>query len=55
MANKAMLLEALADFAEKNVGFADAYHAAFMRHHGIATVYSCDRDFDRLGVERKEG
>ncbi len=54
VSNRTLLIEALSNYAAKNVDFIDAYNAAFMRHHSINTIFSYDRDFDRLGVDRRE-
>jgi predicted nucleic acid-binding protein len=38
-----LLLIAINDFADKNVGFIDAYNAAWATKHGITDVYTYDR------------
>jgi predicted nucleic acid-binding protein len=44
-----LLLDALESYADKNVDFADAYNAAWMREQGIEAVYTFDRrHFGRL-------
>lgn len=50
--NKSLILEALASYATSNVDFVDTYNAAFMRHRSIETIYSYDKDFDRLNLKR---
>jgi predicted nucleic acid-binding protein len=53
--DEALLIEALALFAEHNVDFADALLAARMRRRGTTDVVSFDRHFDRLpGIRRVE-
>ena len=38
---------------DETLGARDALHLAVMAHHGIARVFSFDRDFDgRTGIER---
>ena len=52
--NKAVLLSALRNFAQTNVDFVDAYHAAIAAAESIA-IASFDRDFDQFaGVKRVE-
>jgi predicted nucleic acid-binding protein len=52
--NKARLLSALRNFAQTDVNFVDAYHAAIAVAESIA-VASFDRDFDQFaGVKRVE-
>ena len=52
--NKATLLSALRNFAQTDVNFVDAYHAAVAAAESIA-IASFDRDFDQFaGVERVE-
>ncbi len=50
--NKATLLSALRNFAQTDVNFVDAYHAAVAAGESIA-IASFDRDFDQFaGVKR---
>jgi predicted nucleic acid-binding protein len=52
--NKATLLSALRNFAQTDVNFVDAYHAAVAAAESIA-IASFDRDFDQFaGVKRVE-
>ena len=52
--NKAVLLSALRNFAQTDVDFVDAYHAAIAAAESIA-IASFDRDFDQFaGVKRVE-
>ncbi|HEY5992374.1 MAG TPA: PIN domain-containing protein [Candidatus Udaeobacter sp.] len=52
--NKARLLSALRNFAQTNVNFVDAYHAAIAAAESVG-IASFDRDFDQLaGVKRVE-
>lgn len=52
--NKAVLLSALRNFAQTDVDFVDAYHAAIAAAESIA-IASFDRDFDQVaGVKRVE-
>lgn len=52
--NKARLLSALRSFAQTDVNFVDAYHAAIAGAESIA-IASFDRDFDQFaGVKRVE-
>ena len=48
IANKAIFLEALSLFTEKNISFTDAYIAAQMKRANQNEIYSYDRDFDRI-------
>jgi predicted nucleic acid-binding protein len=42
-------------YVNRNVSFADAYHAILMRQNKIGEVVSFDRDFDRVsGIRRVE-
>ncbi len=52
--HKATLREAVASFAQHNVDFVDAYHAAEIRRRQIKRIYSYDEDFGRLHVRRDE-
>jgi uncharacterized protein len=53
--DKATVLEALDLFADRNMSFGDAYHAALMKRLGLTEVYSFDGDFDRVpGLTRLE-
>jgi predicted nucleic acid-binding protein len=52
--NKARLLSALRNFAQTNVNFVDAYHAAVAAAESVG-IASFDRDFDQFtGVKRVE-
>lgn len=52
---KARMLRALGLYADLNLPFADAYHAAVALDTGIAEILSFDRDFDRIaGITRFE-
>src|SRR5262245_18731714 len=52
--NKARLMSALRNFAQTDVNFVDAYHAAIAAAESIA-IASFDRDFDQFaGVKRVE-
>jgi predicted nucleic acid-binding protein len=52
--NKAVLLSALRNFAQTDVNFVDAYHAAIAAAESIA-IASFDRDFDQfVDVKRVE-
>lgn len=48
LAEKALCLEVLDLYVEKNISYADAYNAAWMLAHGVSEVYSWDREFDRV-------
>ena len=52
--NKAMLVNALRNFAQTDVNFVDAYHAAVATAESIG-IASFDRDFDQFaGIKRIE-
>jgi predicted nucleic acid-binding protein len=52
--NKGILLGALRNFAETDVNFVDAYHAAIAATKSIS-IASFDRDFDQFaGIKRVE-
>jgi len=52
--NKSTLLRALRNFAQTDVNFVDAYHAAVAAAESVA-IASFDRDFDQVtGVKRVE-
>jgi len=40
---------ALGLYLKKNISFADAFNACFMKRQGIKEIYSYDEDFDRMG------
>lgn len=46
--NKNLLSEAIIVYSTYNVDFIDAYQAVLMQHADINTIYSYDRDFDKL-------
>lgn len=46
--HKELLMESVGLYKLKNVDFIDACNAIFMLEKGIRTVYSYDRDFDRI-------
>lgn len=52
--NKRTLLRALDIWVEHSVDFVDALSVAQMERLGIRTIATFDRDFDRLGVTRRE-
>ncbi len=53
--DRAVILHALALFAEKNIDFSDALIAAEMPARGYTEIYSYDRDFDKMPeIERVE-
>ena len=54
MINKRLILEALTDYVNEKVDFIDAYNAHYMKHRKISSIYSYDKDFDKLGVHRIE-
>lgn len=52
---KDRLHEALDNYLQYNVSFADAYHAVLCIEEGLSPVLSFDHDFDRLaGITRVE-
>jgi len=48
LADKALFKNAFDQFVEKNIAFADAYHAVWMQRRGVTEIYSWDREFDRI-------
>ena len=55
LASKHVFLRALDLYVAHNLSFADAFNAAQMAARGIATIYTWDKDYDRVpGVERVE-
>lgn len=46
--DKAILVNAVNVYEEKNIGFIDAYNYSYMKANGIDEIYSFDRDFDKL-------
>ncbi len=55
LVNKHLYQRALDLFASKNVSFADAFNAIYMRSQGLSEIYSWDADFDKLeGFDRLE-
>lgn len=52
---KQLCLAALDLYVERNISFADCYHAVYLRAGGIPEIYSWDTDFDKLeGITRVE-
>lgn len=55
MVNKAVWQDALELYVRKNIAFADAYNATYMKAYGVQEIYSWDTDFDRIeGIKRLE-
>lgn len=51
--DKELYPQAFDFFINKNISFADAYNAAYMKANGLSEVYSWDGHFDRIdGVSR---
>ncbi|MBS3984113.1 MAG: PIN domain-containing protein [Selenomonadales bacterium] len=54
-AGKALVADALALYAEKNIDWSDAFIAGQMTGMKLRTIYSFDKDFDRIpGIQRVE-
>jgi predicted nucleic acid-binding protein len=52
---KRMFREVFDMYAELNISFVDAYHAALMKRLGLTDIVTFDRQFDRVpGVSRLE-
>ena len=45
---RAILLEAINIYAERNISFIDAYDYSYMKANKVVEIYSLDRDFDKL-------
>lgn len=53
--NKHIYQQAFDLYINKNISFADAYNAAYMLTEHISTIYSWDKDFDKIeGIVRLE-
>ena len=53
--NKHVYPQAFDLYINKNISFADAYNAAYMLIEHISTIYSWDKDFDKIeGIFRLE-
>jgi predicted nucleic acid-binding protein len=53
--NKSLYKRAFDLYCQRNIGFTDAYNAAYMEARGVREVYSYDTDFDRVeGIRRVE-
>ena len=53
--DKDALADALVLYGRKNIDFIDAYHAVFMKYHGLREIYSYDEDFDIIeDIQRRE-
>jgi|SRR5579859_5506494 len=53
--NKLVYIRALDLYAEKNIPFADAFNASYMKAHDLSEIYSFDTDFDKIdGITRIE-
>lgn len=48
LAEKEVCLRALDLYVERNIAFADAYHAIWMQRAGVTDIYSWDKEFDRV-------
>jgi predicted nucleic acid-binding protein len=52
---KHIVADALVLYARKNIDFIDAYHAVFMRYHGLREIFSYDEDFELMeDIQRRE-
>ena len=52
---KAVYVRAFDLYCERNIGFADAYNAAYVEALDLSEIYSYDTDFDRVeGIRRVE-
>ncbi|OFW62568.1 MAG: hypothetical protein A2Z35_04590 [Actinobacteria bacterium RBG_19FT_COMBO_36_27] len=45
---RAILLEAINIYRERNISFIDAYNYSYMKVKSVTEIYSFDRDFDKL-------
>src|SRR4030066_981 len=45
---RAILLEAINIYTERNISFIDAYDYSYMKANKVVEIYSLDRDFDKL-------
>lgn len=55
LTNKRLYLQALTLYAAKNLSFADAYNAVYLKSRGLSEIYSWDTDFDKVeGLVRVE-
>ncbi|MFO7761663.1 MAG: PIN domain-containing protein [Desulfobia sp.] len=55
LAHKDIISESLDLFCKKNISFADAFNASFMKAFQLKEIYSFDEDFDKIeGIKRLE-
>ena len=55
VAQRQVVLDALALYSEHNIDFGDAMVVASMQHQGSSVLFSYDEDFDRFrAIQRKE-
>ncbi len=53
--HKDIIADSLDLFCEKNISFADAFNASFMKAFQLKEIYSFDKDFDQIeGIKRLE-
>jgi predicted nucleic acid-binding protein len=53
--NRELILRALILYTEKNIDYVDAYNAVFLKSQDLDTIYSYDKQYDRIdGVKRLE-
>jgi predicted nucleic acid-binding protein len=53
--SKSLYLQALDLYAKKNISFADAFNAVYLRSRHVSEIYSWDTDFDKIeGLSRVE-
>jgi len=45
---RAILLEAINIYRERNISFIDAYNYSYMKANNVTKIYSLDKDFDKL-------
>lgn len=48
LTEKTLCRKALDLYVEKNISYADAYHAVWMQQKGVREVYTWDREFNRI-------
>ncbi|MCX6021120.1 MAG: PIN domain-containing protein [Chloroflexi bacterium] len=52
---KHLCLDALDLYVQRNISFADAYNAVYMKSRGLSEIYTWDTDFDKIeGITRVE-
>ncbi len=52
--NKSLLSKTLKIYRDNQIDYIDAYHAAVVSQDSLASIYSYDRDFDKISTIKRQ-